>query len=87
MLIENTDTGNAVAWKDGYFAFKKASIQTVMREFSRWYDVDVTYEGKTPTSMITGKVPRNVNASQALKILSYMDIHFRIEDKKIIITP
>jgi ferric-dicitrate binding protein FerR (iron transport regulator) len=87
MLVENTDTGNAVAWKDGYFAFKKASIQTVMREFSRWYDVDVAYEGKTPTSMITGKVPRNVNASQALKILSYMDIHFRIEDKKIIITP
>ncbi len=58
-----------------------------MRQFARWYDVDVEYEGKTPTSMITGKVNRNVNASEALKILSYLDIHFRIEDKKIIITP
>jgi ferric-dicitrate binding protein FerR (iron transport regulator) len=87
LLVENIDTKNAIAWKEGYFAFNKASIQTVMRQFARWYDVDVEYEGKTPELMITGKVPRNVNASQALKILSYMDIHFRIEDRKIIITP
>jgi transmembrane sensor len=76
-----------IAWKDGYFEFNKASIQTVMRQFARWYDVEVTYEGTTPISKITGKVPRNVNASQALKILSSLDIHFKIEDKKIIITP
>jgi hypothetical protein len=87
ILVKETETEDAVAWKEGYFNFKKASIQTVMREFARWYDVEVKYEGKTPTSMITGKVPRDVKASQALKILSYLDIHFRIEDKTITITP
>lgn len=87
LQIKDNAGNEATAWKDGYFEFYKASIQTVMRQFSRWYDVDVEYEGQAPTTMITGKVPRNVKASEALKILSYLDIHFRIADKKIIITP
>ena len=86
ITIETADANDA-AWKEGYFEFKKASIQTVMRELARWYDVDVEYEGTTPTTMITGKWHRNLKASQALEILSYIGIHFKIEDKKIIITP
>jgi transmembrane sensor len=85
--IKDADIEDVIAWKDGYFAYKKADINTVMRQFSRWYNVDVSYEGAIPTTMITGKVHRNVNASQALKILAYLDIHYRIEGKKIIIIP
>ncbi len=86
IVVENADPDNVLAWKEGYFIFKQASIQSVMRQFARWYDVDVEYEGKTQPSMITGKIPRDVKASEALKILSVLDdIHFKIEDKKIII--
>jgi transmembrane sensor len=85
--IKATDIEDVIAWKDGYFAYKKANINTVMRQFARWYNVNVTYEGAIPTTMITGKVHRNVNASQALKILTYLDIHYRIDGNKIIITP
>jgi transmembrane sensor len=85
--IRVEDAEDASSWKDGYFHFDKANIQTVMRQFSRWYNVDVTYEGQAPTLMITGKVQRNLKASEALKVLSYLDIHFKIEDKKIIILP
>jgi ferric-dicitrate binding protein FerR (iron transport regulator) len=85
--IKNADIEDVTAWKDGYFAYNKANINTVMRQFARWYNVNVTYEGAIPTTMITGKVHRNVNASQALKILTYLDIHYRIDRNKIIITP
>jgi len=86
LYVENADPDNVLAWKEGYFIFKKASIQDVMRQFARWYNVDVEYEGKTPASMITGKISRDVKASEALKILGLLlDIHFKIEDKKIII--
>ncbi|TWJ04689.1 FecR family protein [Mucilaginibacter frigoritolerans] len=84
--IKGADIEDVTAWKDGYFAYKKADINTVMRQFARWYNVDVTYEGAIPATMITGKVHRNVSASQALKILAYLDIHYRISGKKIIIT-
>jgi len=85
--VKEVDTDEAVAWKDGYFMFHKADIGAMMRQLERWYDVDVAYEGQTPSAKITGKVHRNVNASQVLKILTYLDIHYKIEGKKIIITP
>jgi transmembrane sensor len=85
LYVENANPDNVLAWKEGYFIFKKASIESVMRQFARWYNVDVEYEGTPPASMITGKIHRDVKASEALKILSLLDIHFKIEDKKIII--
>jgi len=85
--VKSADVDNAIAWTNGYFAFKQADIKTVMRQFSRWYNVDVAYEGTLPTTMITGKAYRNVNASEALTILTDLGIHYKIENKKIIIIP
>jgi transmembrane sensor len=85
--VQDVDVDNVIAWSNGFFAFKQADIKTVMRQFSRWYNVDVEYEGPLPTTKITGKAYRNVNASEALTILSDLGIHYRIENKQIIITP
>ena len=84
MLVVNADAD--VSWKNGYFTFKKADLKMVMRQFSRWYNVEIEYEGKVPDVELTGDVYRNVNASQALKILSYFNVHYRMETHKIIIT-
>jgi len=85
--VQDVDVDNVIAWSNGFFAFKQADIKTVMRQFSRWYDVDVEYEGQVPTTRITGKAYRNVNASEALTILTDLGIHYHIENKKIIIIP
>lgn len=85
--VQDVDVDNVIAWSNGFFAFRQAGIKTVMRQFARWYNVDVEYEGQLPTTKITGKAYRNVNASEALTILSDLGIHYRIEDKKIIIIP
>lgn len=85
-IADNVDINAITAWKNGVFLFKNTEIETVMRQISRWYDVDVKYEGKMPHVQITGKISRNVNASEILSMLSYTGIHFKIEDKNIIIT-
>jgi transmembrane sensor len=87
IFLKDADTSNALAWKNGFFSFKKARIDEVMRQMARWYDVEVVYESGIPKGSITGSVYRNVNASEALRILSYLNVHYRIEGKKIIITP
>lgn len=84
-IVSQVDAENVVAWKNGQFSFRDADIKTVMRQFSRWYDVEVGYD-YVPTTSINGGAYRNVNASKALQILSYLNIHYRIEGKKIIIT-
>ena len=86
-VIDNVDIDQVVAWKNGYFSFNRADLQTVMRQIARWYDVDISYEGKIPERQFGGKIDRNNNASEVLKILRETKVHFRIEGKKIIVTP
>jgi ferric-dicitrate binding protein FerR (iron transport regulator) len=85
--VATANVAIATAWKDGLFSFKKASIQTVMRQIARWYDVEVKYEGELPKKTLTGDIYRSVNASEALQILQYANVKFRIENKTIIVTP
>jgi len=87
ILIKNADTETAVAWKNGLFQYTNANIQAVMRQFARWYDVDIQYEGNIPQREFSGKIERNLNASQVLDLLHFTKIHFKIDGKKIIVTP
>jgi transmembrane sensor len=85
-VIENADTDEATAWKNGLFQFNKASIESIMRQASRWYNVEVSYtDNKRPVKTFTGNISRNSNLSQLLEILSYTGSRFEIDGKKIIV--
>ncbi len=86
-VIDNVDIDQVIAWKNGYFSFNRADLQTVMRQIARWYDVDISYEGKIPERQFGGKIDRNSNATEVLKVLQETKVHFRIEGRKIIVTP
>jgi transmembrane sensor len=87
LKVKAADVEHIMAWKNGLFSFRDADIKTVMREISRWYDVDVSYEGYiTKQRMFNGEFHRNVNASKVLEILSFYKIHYQIQGKKILIT-
>lgn len=83
--VTTVDAEASIAWKNGYFSFTHADLETVMRQLSRWYDVDVVYEGEIPQGTFTGKVYRDMNISKVLEILTYTRVNFRIEGKKMII--
>lgn len=85
-VIENINIDEAIAWKNGLFQFNDTDVQSVMRQAARWYDLDVSYEGQIPKKRFTGRISRNVKASELLKILEYTGISFRIQGKKIIVT-
>lgn len=87
IVITNVDPQEIVAWKNGFFYFEDNTIQQVMRQLARWYDVDIQYEGQLPPRLFSGEISRNVNASQILDILSFKKIHYKIEGKSIIVTP
>ncbi len=85
--VATVNADDAVAWKNGLFNFNDSSIEEVMKQLSRWYDVDIKYEGQLPSRRFSGEISRNVNASQILDILSFKKIHYRIEGKSIIVMP
>ncbi|GAA4790651.1 DUF4974 domain-containing protein [Olivibacter ginsenosidimutans] len=88
--VTKIDPKNAIAWKEGLFRFEGANIKEAMREYARWYDVEVNYEGSIPDVELWGEVYRNNNASLTLEILGYFDIKYQIINrdgvKKIIIS-
>jgi len=86
-LSENVDVTRETAWKDGFFWFNNTDIRTLMRQVSRWYDVEVEFQGNITDDGFTGKVSRNVPLSKLLNVLEQYEIHFRIEGKKIIVLP
>ncbi len=83
----NVDMSEVMAWKNGYFQFKNADLRTVLRELSRWYDLEVVYEGNIPPLRFEGELPRTAMASQVLQVLKKNMVNFRIEDKKLIVFP
>jgi hypothetical protein len=58
-----------------------------MRQIARWYDVEISYEGKVTKEIFTGDISRNSNVSEVLKILELNTVHFKIEGKKITVLP
>lgn len=85
--VKEVNTEEVIAWKNGFFYFDNTSLQNIMQQLSRWYDVKVTYEGDVPERIFSGKIHRDVNLSEVLEILKFTKVNFRIEDKCIIVTP
>lgn len=77
----------AVAWKEGMFYFKNAGIKDVMRQLSRWYDVEVSYRGEVPLRQFTGRVSREVNLSEIVSMLRYAGVNCRLEAQTLVIEP
>lgn len=86
-IKEGVDLDETVAWKNGLFYFSHANLQTVLRHLARWYNVEITYQGNIPKRVFEGKIQRSLNLSEVLKILETNNVHFKIEGKKIVVTP
>ncbi|NOW98066.1 FecR family protein [Mucilaginibacter sp. SG564] len=86
--IGSVNTEEAVAWKNGYFIFNNENIQSIMKKISRWYDVEVVYNGKVDERDFGGTVSRFDSVAEVLKSLELTGtVHFKIEGRKIIVMP
>lgn len=86
-VIDDADIEQVTAWKNGSFYFNNTDIKTIMRQVSRWYNVEIVYEGETVETLFGGVVSRKENISQLLKLLEATGkVHFSIEGEKIITT-
>jgi len=85
-VTNSINADEETAWINGVFQYNDTELPAIMRQLSRWYDVEVSYEGPIPTDRFTGKISKNISLTQVLKILELSDLHFKIEGRKIIVT-
>lgn len=86
--LENVDTDLAMAWKQGYFMYDKQPLEEIMKELSRWYEIEQVEYLLPDLSKrrFSGTISRYANASQVLKKLELTGaVHFRISGRRIIV--
>jgi ferric-dicitrate binding protein FerR (iron transport regulator) len=93
--VLSVDIDEVIAWKNGFFVFKNENLKSMMRKISRWYDVEVVYQGNIVDKSFGGKISRSRNISELLKILeSTGSIHFEVvpessesNERRVIVMP
>lgn len=85
ITVQNVDAEEAIAWKNGYFMFTDAALADVMKQLSRWYDVDVQFEDQTIERLtFVASITRYTSISRVLRVLEMTkQVHFKIEGKTI----
>ncbi len=85
-VLNHPDVEEVMAWKNGYFYFENADIETVMRQIGRWYNIDVVYQHKKPADLLHADIPRNTTLPEVLKALEIAGgVKFKLDAQKIIV--
>lgn len=88
LVINKPAMEEILGWKNGEFNFKETNISAIMRQVSRWYDVEVKYEGDMSGIELSGIVARTATISQLLKALELTKIvRFKIQGRTITVMP
>ncbi len=88
ILNEKPDLQEVMAWKNGKFYFGEATdIAAIMRQISRWYDIDVEIKGEI-NEHLGGSLPRDVNVSKIFNTLEKTgSVKFELTGRKVIVMP
>nr|WP_067061612.1 FecR family protein [Mucilaginibacter sp. L294] len=86
LVMKTVNAEDAIAWKNGYFSFRKETLECAMRKIARWYDVEVEYQGKMSDKILGGSVLRTESINEVLKILESTEIaKFKIVGRRIMV--
>jgi ferric-dicitrate binding protein FerR (iron transport regulator) len=87
-VVNEVDVDKVMAWRNGVFNFEGATLDEVMKQLERWYDIEVVYEKGIPNTTFFGKISRLNNLQELLTILEKSNVRFRLEaDRRLIVTP
>lgn len=83
IIVNEVDTEEAIAWKNGMFQFSDSDLRSIMNELERWYDIEVDTKGM-PEKRFNGIIPRNVKLSQVLDMMEKTSgLKFKIEGRRV----
>ncbi|QEC45164.1 FecR family protein [Pseudobacter ginsenosidimutans] len=85
--VLSTDTDKVMAWKNGWFNFEGVTLQEIMRQLERWYDIGVVYPNGVPDIDLHGEMTRDVTLQGLLRGLKELGLQYKLEGKQLIILP
>jgi ferric-dicitrate binding protein FerR (iron transport regulator) len=84
--IISADIEEIIAWKEGWFLFNRLELQAIVRQLSRWYNIDFEITGSIGNKQFSGIVSKSNNISEVLKIMENTGVTFTLRDQKIYVS-
>lgn len=87
ITLHKVDTELYTAWKDDLFSFSNETLEEILREASRWYNVKIFYDDdQLKKERFEGLVSRESNLSALLNALEKTgDVRFDVKNKQVIV--
>ncbi len=90
-LLE-VDLSKDLSWKNGDFYFDSASVQEIMDQISRWYNIEVEYLGPVGQQRYISTISRKKTLQQVLEILETttgikFDIRNNEKERRLMVIP
>lgn len=79
IAIEPVDVRLFTAWKDGVFKFDNTPLPVLLRQISRWYDVEIDVPDAYEDRTFFGEIDRNYSLADVLNILELGNIHYQLK--------
>jgi transmembrane sensor len=88
LTVKEADLVTTLAWKNGEFVFKNVTLENMINELSRWYDMEVVYESEAlKDDRYYIYVERSKTLEEVLdKVTLTGNMKYRIDGKKVIIS-
>ncbi|WP_166336677.1 FecR family protein [Sphingobacterium chungjuense] len=86
--VKDVDVSDILANKDGYFVFQQKDIMEIMHEVSRWYGIDVQFDGKISQTKFGGTFSKKRTIDELIDYLSVLGgFHIKRQGREVIIMP
>lgn len=84
--VKIVNVEDVMAWHNGYFKFNDEKIESILKQVSRWYDVEVVYRNTRPSQKLGGMSYRTKPLPDLLDQLEKIgNLHFKLEGRRIIV--
>lgn len=85
-LNTEVDLEEVMAWKNGRFMFNGNTVQQIMQQLARWYNIEVVYKDEISETFVA-EMDRDLPLSRSLELLEMTkQVKFVVEGKKVIVT-
>ncbi|TKC64002.1 FecR family protein [Pedobacter hiemivivus] len=86
LTIKQADVEEVMAWKNGLFVLNDVNLKDVMKKASRWYDVDVEYQGNVSNKKLWGTMSRYKDITELLENIAITSsLRYKIDGRRVIL--
>lgn len=88
MRLTTVNTELYTAWRHGQYIFMNESVENILKQLSRWYDIEVFYSNEAVKSVVfSGDVRKYENINTFLEAMEVLGgIHFKINGQILIVS-